>query len=334
MFYIINQTDQIFSISNTLNLNDAIEILLADMIHNHIFNIQNDLYILEVINTLIIGKYKYVHVNFVYETIKNKYYIITTENGIKLAEQYNSLSTSVKEPVKEPVKKTVKEPVKKSIDITLPHVDDITKDMCMIDTKMKELDEIEKQKEEEFAKLLQDYNLLKQEKTLHENKLEEQHRIYEVDKELYEKFKNKLLNTKLNKDEVIPTAFINKFNTFKQLENENMTTFENYQQLLQKFNNEKVVSTSYDYLFNDTGNDIYVRKNNEDDSSSDSSDDEIVEGNNEEKIFNDSDESDDEIIGGNNEEEIFDTSTNDVNTSCGNNQMPEEIDFEECVPTV
>jgi hypothetical protein len=86
-------------------------------------------------------------------------------------------------------------------------------------------------------------NLLKREK----EKLENDINTYDTDLELYYKFKSKIL---IDKQFIIPILFENKFNIFKQLEEQNQISFDNFTLL---YNNE-VIPSDYDGIFNNTDN--------------------------------------------------------------------------------
>jgi hypothetical protein len=74
-------------------------------------------------------------------------------------------------------------------------------------------------------------------------KLEEKKRVYEVDLDLYNKFKN-ILET--NKNFTIPEMFIDKYTLMEVLEKENKLCWENFNELYI----QKNMTTNYDKLFN------------------------------------------------------------------------------------
>lgn len=115
----------------------------------------------------------------------------------------------------------------------------------------------EKQKEiaQEKIDITHNINLLKKEK----EKLENDMNVYELDLKLYYKFKNSLLE---NKNFILPELFENKYNIFKQLEEKNQLSFENFVLL---YNNESI-PTDYDGIFNNTPNDYENKFINHDNS--------------------------------------------------------------------
>jgi hypothetical protein len=95
---------------------------------------------------------------------------------------------------------------------------------------------------EEVAKKIELQNSINDLKKKKE-KLEENKRVYEVDIDLYNKFK-KIRETNANFN--IPEMFIEKYDFFEGLEKENKLCWENYYELFKPRN----ISTGYDKLFN------------------------------------------------------------------------------------
>jgi hypothetical protein len=95
---------------------------------------------------------------------------------------------------------------------------------------------------EELAKKMELQNSINELKKKKE-KMEENKRVYEVDIELYNKFK-KIKETNANFN--IPEMFIEKYDFFEGLEKENKLCWENYYELFKVRN----ISTGYDKLFN------------------------------------------------------------------------------------
>jgi len=95
---------------------------------------------------------------------------------------------------------------------------------------------------EELEKKIELQNSISELKKKRE-RMEENKRIYEVDIDLYNKFKKiKETNSNFN----IPEMFIEKYDFFEELEKENKLCWENYYELYKPKN----ISTGYDKLFN------------------------------------------------------------------------------------
>lgn len=95
---------------------------------------------------------------------------------------------------------------------------------------------------DEMAKKMELQNNINELKKKKE-KMEESKRVYEVDIELYNKFKKiKSSNETFN----IPEMFIEKYELFEGLEKENKLCWENYYELYKP----KILATGYDKLFN------------------------------------------------------------------------------------
>ncbi len=99
--------------------------------------------------------------------------------------------------------------------------------------------ELTKEEVEKKIELQNSINELKKKK----EKMEESRRVYEVDIDLYNKFK-KIRETNSNFN--IPEMFIEKYELFEGLEKENKLCWENYYELYQPKN----IATGYDKLFN------------------------------------------------------------------------------------
>ncbi len=99
--------------------------------------------------------------------------------------------------------------------------------------------ELSKEDVEKKINLQNSINELKKKK----ERMEENKRVYEVDIDLYNKFKKiKETNSNFN----IPEMFIDKYELFEGLEKENKLCWENYYELYKPKN----ISTGYDKLFN------------------------------------------------------------------------------------
>lgn len=101
------------------------------------------------------------------------------------------------------------------------------------DVKIKDKDNTEK------INLQNNLNELKKKK----EKLEDSKRVYEVDVELYNKFK-KIKETNVNFK--IPEMFLDKYNLMESLDKENKLCWDNFYELYKPSN----LSTNYDKLFN------------------------------------------------------------------------------------
>jgi hypothetical protein len=99
--------------------------------------------------------------------------------------------------------------------------------------------EVSKEELEKKIELQNSINELKKKR----DRMEENKRMYEVDIDLYNKFKKiKETNSNFN----IPEMFIEKYDFFEELEKENKLCWENYYELYKPKN----ISTGYDKLFN------------------------------------------------------------------------------------
>jgi hypothetical protein len=99
--------------------------------------------------------------------------------------------------------------------------------------------ELSKEELEKKIELQNSINELKKKR----ERMEENKRMYEVDIDLYNKFKKiKETNSNFN----IPEMFIEKYDFFEELEKENKLCWENYYELYKPKN----ISTGYDKLFN------------------------------------------------------------------------------------
>jgi hypothetical protein len=91
---------------------------------------------------------------------------------------------------------------------------------------------------QERCKIMNDINSLKKDK----EKYEERKRVYEVDIDLYNRFKNILLE---NANFEIPEMFVDKYNLMKQLESEEQLSMDTFYKLYKP----KPITTSFSKIF-------------------------------------------------------------------------------------
>jgi hypothetical protein len=109
------------------------------------------------------------------------------------------------------------------------------------DKKPENVKKVELSKEENKKKIEIQNSIFELKKQ--KEKLEDSKRVYDVDLELYNKFK-KIKETKL--DFIIPEMFTDKYELMEALEKENKLCWENFHELYK----QKNMNTNYDKLFN------------------------------------------------------------------------------------